>query len=475
MFKGYSLRNLFRSVDRKTKIVCTLGPKTDSKKILFKLAKCGMNVARLNFSHGDYEEKERKIKLIKEINKKLDHPVGIMMDTDGFHITTGDLEEPLYLKTGEEFVFYTNGKPGKKKGTTLNHPKIVKKLKKGNILLVDDGLISFEVKKKKRNKMITRVMNDGVLGSRKSVTIPGIDIDVPALTRKDYKDIDFCLDFDIDFIAVSFVRKASDIKKLRKFLKKRKKNVKIISKIENLSGVKNFDSILKLSDGIMLARGDLGVEIPLEELPAVQKEIIRKCNLSGKPVIVATHMLNSMINNPRPTRAEVTDIANAVLDGADAVMLSGETSIGNYAVECVKQVDKIAKKVEKDIQPIFENGCVSGIPEMIANNISFSSHRFDVKAIACFTRSETIAECISSCRPKAAVYIFTPYEKIQRWLSLNWGVYSFKIRTNSDSDTLLKEAIRTLKSKRKLRKNDMIILATPNNNGSRGDMRILKI
>ena len=315
---------------RKTKIICTIGPASEDEIVLKRLAAAGMNVARLNFSHGDYAEHKPKIDKIKKLNDSLDFPVSILLDMQGPEIRTGMLDKKLNLKEGDTVTLSTE--KTNKDAIYVNYNLLPDDVAEGSEIMIDDGLISMEVISKNNTDVICRVLNDAILGSKKTVNLPGADVKLPSFTEKDWNDVRFAIDNKVDFLAVSFVRSSDDIIRLREFLDKENSKIKIISKIEHPKAIENFDSILEVSDGIMIARGDLGVEIPFEKVPIFQYDMVKKCNCAKKPVIIATHMLNSMIENPRPTRAEVTDVANAILIGSDAVMLSGETATGRYPV-----------------------------------------------------------------------------------------------------------------------------------------------
>ncbi|MCK4808545.1 MAG: pyruvate kinase, partial [Candidatus Aenigmarchaeota archaeon] len=333
---------------RKTKIICTIGPASEDDKTLKRLADAGMNVARLNFSHGDYAEHKPKIDKIKKLNETLDFPVSILLDMQGPEIRTGMLDEKLQLKEGDTLTLSTE--KTNKDAIYVNYKYLPGDVAEGSEIMIDDGLISLEVIRKNDTDVICRILNDAILGSKKTVNLPGADVKLPSFTEKDWDDVRFAIDNEVDLIAVSFVRSSDDIVRLREFLDKGNSKIKIISKIEHPKAIDNFDGILEVSDGIMIARGDLGVEIPFEKVPIFQYDMVKKCNLAKKPVIIATHMLNSMIENPRPTRAEVTDVANAILIGSDAVMLSGETATGRYPVRSLKAMDKVAREIECKIK-----------------------------------------------------------------------------------------------------------------------------
>jgi pyruvate kinase len=333
---------------RKTKIVCTLGPAVDDYKTLAKLCASGMNVARFNFSHGDYEEQSKRIEIFKSIREELNLPIPMMLDTKGPEIRIGKFEnKKVTLNEGEIFTLIHNEIMGDSTKVYVNYNDLYKEVSVGNRILINDGLIELEVIEIINQDIKCKIMNGGILTDKKSVNIPGLSLNFPDITEKDKKDIIFGIENGFDIIAASFIRKTADILAIREVLRQNQgEHIKIIAKIENREGVDNFDKILEASDGIMVARGDLGVEIPMEEVPMLQKKFIKKCYRAAKPVIVATQMLESMINNPRPTRAEVSDVANAVLDGASAVMLSGESAAGKYPIECVKTMSKIAETTE---------------------------------------------------------------------------------------------------------------------------------
>ena len=336
---------------RKTKIICTIGPATNSEAVMEKLFRSGMNVARLNFSHGNYEEHLNTIKTFKEIRDKLKLPVGLLLDTKGPEIRIKTFEnDRVELKTGNTFTLTARDVPGTDKIVSVTHKDLARDISRGDSILIDDGLIELKVSDIENDDIHCDVINGGMVSNRKGVNIPNVLISLPFVSDRDREDILFGIKNGFDFIAASFVRDADCVKDIRAILEKNDgDHIRIISKIENRSGVDNIDGIMRVSDGIMVARGDMGVEIPFEELPEIQKQIIRKCDLAGKPVITATQMLESMIKNPRPTRAEITDVANAIYDGTSATMLSGETSIGKYPVETVETMSKIAIETEGNI------------------------------------------------------------------------------------------------------------------------------
>ena len=337
---------------RKTKIICTLGPSTDKDGVLEELVKEGMNVARFNFSHGLHDEQKGRIDKLKEIRTRLNKPVAALLDTKGPEIRIREFEDrKVTLKEGQEFTLTTEKIVGNEKIVSVTYKDLYKDVKPGNSILIDDGLIGLEVKKIKDQDIICKVVNGGVLGNKKGVNLPGVEVNMPFISPKDHDDILFGIKEGYDFIAASFTRTAADVKEIRDILEKNGgHDIKIIAKIENQQGVDNIDSIIEAADGIMIARGDMGVEIPLEDVPVIQKDIIAKVYSAGKQVITATQMLDSMIKNPRPTRAETTDVANAIYQGTSAIMLSGETAAGKYPVEALKTMVKIAVRTEADVE-----------------------------------------------------------------------------------------------------------------------------
>lgn len=411
---------------KKTKIVCTIGPKTEKVEVLAELLKSGMNVMRLNFSHGDYEEHGNRIKNLKEAMALTGKRAAVLLDTKGPEIRTIKLEggNDVPLTAGQEFTITTDKTViGNNKIVAVTYAGLVDDLKPGNIVLLDDGLIGMEVKEIVGNEVRCIVKNNGDLGENKGVNLPNVAVQLPALAEKDIMDLKFGCEQNVDFVAASFIRKADDVREVRRVLDENGgKDIKIISKIENQEGLDNFDEILELSDGIMVARGDLGVEIPVEEVPFAQKMMIEKCNLAGKVVITATQMLDSMIKNPRPTRAEATDVANAILDGTDAVMLSGETAKGKYPVEAVTVMAKIAKKTDPMVAFEFEVESNATITEAIARGTVDVAETLDAKLIVVGTQSGRAAKAIRKYFPTAMILAITNNEKTANQLVLTKGV-----------------------------------------------------
>lgn len=442
---------------RKTKIVCTIGPASESVDMLVQLMKAGMNVARLNFSHGNHEEHRARIKNIREAAKIANQTVGILLDTKGPEIRTGMLEKgEIALEVSQTLRVSMEDIIGNEKGISVSYPGLINDIEVGSTILLDDGLIALEVTEKRpeTKEIITIVKNAGVLKNRKGVNIPNVRINLPGMTEKDAADIEFGIAEGIDFIAASFVRRAKDVLEIRKILEKNNAtHIQIIPKIENREGVDNINEILEVSDGLMVARGDLGVEIPAEEVPLVQKELIQKCNERAKPVITATQMLDSMQRNPRPTRAEASDVANAIFDGTDAIMLSGETAAGKYPLEAVSTMDKIAKRVEAALpyKQMLNNRTKSTLPtitDAISQSVSHTAYNLKAKAIITATESGHTARMISKYRPQSPIIAVTSHEPVLRRLSLLWGVYATLGKKVNTTDELLDSAVdESLKTK----------------------------
>lgn len=433
---------------KKTKIVCTIGPASESVEVLEKLIDAGMNVSRINFSHGTYEEQERKIKNIKIARKNKGTPIAIMLDTKGPEIRLGTFESgPIDIVAGQSFTLTTRDIAGNKDIVSVSYKDLPKDVKAGTRVLIDDGLVEFVVEETNDTDIKMRAINYGKLSDRKGVNIPDVNINLPAITKKDIADIIFGINNEIDYIAASFVRKASDVLEIRKILEENGgENIKIISKIESQEGVDNLDDILTVSDGIMVARGDLGVEVATEEIPLVQKDLIRASNYVGKPVITATQMLDSMIRNPRPTRAEVNDVANAILDGSDAVMLSGETAAGKYPIESVEYMTKIAEVTENsvDFKKSIENRLSwkeASSTNAISRSTTIIAEQINVSAIVVATFSGATAKQVSRFRPNVTIVASTVEDRVARELSLIWGVYPVKSKLSESTDELIDRSI----------------------------------
>lgn len=416
---------------KKTKIICTLGPNYDKNPSLYDtVMNSGMNIARCNFSHGDYAEQGGRIQAIKEHRKKNGKVISLLLDTKGPEMRLGNFAEgKVFLKTGNKFTLTYDDTPGDETHVSINHKKLYMEVKPGNKLLLSDGLVELRVDKIEGKDIVCTILNDGPMGTRKRVAAPGVSLGLPAISEQDRNDIIFGVEHDMDFVAASFIQRADDVKAIRALIKEHGGHMEIISKIECVEGVKNIDEIIEASDGIMVARGDLGVEMPAEEVPLIQKSIIKKCNKLGKPVIVATQMLESMMGNPRPTRAEASDIANAIFDGADAIMLSGESANGDYPAEAVAIMNTIATRVEQDLQykDIFLAKGMSkaenpSTTDVIAHATVQMAYELNAAAIIAPTESGYTAEVISKYRPESTIIAYTPNQRVARHLNLRWGV-----------------------------------------------------
>jgi pyruvate kinase len=449
---------------RLTKIICTLGPASSSSEMIEKLAKAGMNIARLNMSHGDHEGHLLSIRRIRSLNRQLNHPVSLMLDLQGPEIRTGVTTGSMQLNVGEEFwVTVSPHENTEEKSIHVDYKDMVQQLKVGDRITVDNGLINLAVLEIKEHALLCRVVDGGKLGSRKHINLPGVRINLPSITDKDRRDILFGIEHDVDFIALSFVRNAEAVNQARQILDESGgHHARLISKIENQEGLDNFDAILEVSDGIMVARGDLGVEIDFADLPAAQRMIVRKCTLVGKPVIVATHLLESMIQNPMPTRAEVSDVANAVYETADAIMLSGETATGTYPVRCVEVLDKIARRTEKEQGLGFERDRKpASIREELARAACRLADSLDAPAIVVMTRRGLLGQMVSSFRPKRSIiYAFTNMSTTRRKLWLSRSVVPFKMDFSSDPEKTVAAAFERLRVRNRVLPGDPIVVVS---------------
>lgn len=420
---------------KKTKIICTQGPSTDKPGVVEALIANGMNCARFNFSHGDHAEHQARIDAVRAAAKKAGRVISLILDTKGPEMRLGAFKAgKVMLEKGKKFTLTYDDEPGDETHVSINHKKLYTEVKPGDKLLLSDGLVELRVEEIKGKDILTTILNSGKMSTRKRVAAPGVSLGLPPISDQDRKDIIFGVKNDMDFVAASFIQRASDVEAIRDLINEHGGHMEIIPKIENLEGVKNFDSILAVSDGIMVARGDLGVEIPAEDVPLIQKDIIKKCNRAGKPVIVATQMLESMTTNPRPTRAEVSDVGNAILDGTDAIMLSGETANGDYPVEAVATMDRIAKRIEAslDYKEIFTSKSIERQPsttDAIAHATVELAYELDAKAIITPTMSGYTTKVVSKYRPKCAIVAYASNDKVARHLNLRWGVYPVRGRS----------------------------------------------
>lgn len=451
---------------RKTKIVCTLGPATNSEKVLRQMILSGMNVARLNFSHGDYESHQKTIDMFKKVRDELGIPVALLLDTKGPEVRIKTFKEhKVFLEEGQKFTFTTEEIEGDNTKVSVTYKKLPFDLKENSRILLDDGKLEMVVTKIHEHEIDCEVITGGYLSDRKSLNFPGIDLYMPYMDDVDKKDLLFGIKNDFDYVAASFVRRADDVINMRKFLDSNGGNdIEIIAKIENRDGINNIDEIIDASNGIMVARGDMGIEIDFEQLPSLQKMMTKKCYSAGKRVITATQMLESMINNPRPTRAEISDVANAVYDGTSAIMLSGETAMGKYPVETVKTMAKIAKATELDIdyKKNFSTNPIATptVPDAVSHAACTTAHDLNAKGIIVVTKSGKSARDLSKFRPKMPIIAATPSEKTYRKLALSWGVYPVMAQLQSNSDILFEHAVKIACEKDYVDKNDLVVIVS---------------
>ena len=448
---------------RRTKIICTLGPATEKTETLRQLLHEGVDVFRLNMSHAQHDWVREIVPRIRRIAKKMECPVAILLDTQGPAIRTGELKADLNLKSGDILEFTVRGaKSEEKYSVDVNYEGLVNDISKGDVVLVDNGVMRLLVLEKKRNRIRCKVLTPGVLGSRRHINLPGVRVNLPPLTKKDRKDIALGVELNVDFVALSFARKKSDLEELRRVLKKAKSLAQVVAKIEDQSAVRNIGEMIEAADVVMIARGDLGIECPMEELPIIQRKIVKRCLRTGKPVIVATHMLESMIENPVPTRAEITDVANAVFEQADAIMLSGETSTGRYPVECVKVFDRVARRIERSggagygkdavLEDTRQKTVASAV--VLANSLTRSK-------LVVFTHHGTMARYVSNLRPDhAPIFAFTSSETVFRQIVILWGTHPVMLEFADDPNVTIESAISYLKKEKLTEPGDNLIVLT---------------
>lgn len=451
---------------KKTKIICTMGPNTNDRNLMKKLVENGMDIARFNFSHGDHAEQKERMDMLKSIREEVGKPVAILLDTKGPEIRTGLLKDgkKVSLCAGQTFTLTTEVIEGDESRVSITYDGLTEDVEIGKRILIDDGLIELEVKKIADTEIVCKVLNGGELGQRKGVNVPNVPVRLPALTEKDREDIVFGIQQGVDFIAASFVRSAEGILEIKALLKEHKApHIPIIAKIENAEGIKNIDEILHCADGIMVARGDLGVEIPAQEVPYLQKWLIQKCNDHYKPVITATQMLDSMIRNPRPTRAEVTDVANAVYDGTDAVMLSGETAQGKYPLEALRMMVEIVKNTEQHLDyDMLLKKAQKNRKKSISSAIGFSSvataASLGARCIITPTASGATARVVSKFKPEATIVGVSPNEESVRRMQIYRGVYPVKSIPYQTTDEICEEAIDLAKAKGFAETGDIVVV-----------------
>ena len=451
---------------KKTKVVCTMGPNTNDRELLKKVIENGLDVARFNFSHGDHEEQKSRMDLLKELRQELNTNTAILLDTKGPEIRTGVLKggKRIMLKAGEQFTLTTEEIEGDESKVSITYEGLVQDVDAGRVILIDDGLIELKVVGKSEKEIFCEVINGGELGERKGVNVPNVAVRLPAITEKDKDDIRFGVEQGIDFIAASFVRNAECVLEIKAYLKELgAPYVPIIAKVENAEGIKNIDEIIRAADGVMVARGDLGVEIPAEEVPYLQKMIIQKCNMNFKTVITATQMLDSMMRNPRPTRAEVTDVANAVYDGTDAVMLSGETAQGKYPLEALQMMVHIIQNTEQhlDYEGMLEKTgghLKSGVSSAIGYSSVLAASNLNAKCIITPSVSGATARVVSNLRPRQVILGVTPNERTLRRMSIYWGVKPIKSQAFNTTDDICDGAIELAKVKQFVETGEIVVI-----------------
>ena len=445
----------------KTKIICTIGPETESFEMLQRMAGAGMNVARLNMSHGDQDWHQRVIKHIKTLNRKIKFPVAILLDTQGPEIRTGHLASDLDLKKGSVISIVVRGESNPEETSIhIDYDDLIGTVLAGDKITVDNGLINLEVLEKQERVMRCRVLDGGVLKSKRHVNLPGVWVNLPAITQKDRRDIKFGISRDVDYIALSFVREATDVLQLKELLGDKIGKIKIIAKIEDQEGVNNIKEIIAEVDGVMVARGDLGIEIPIHTVPTVQRRIVRSCEEHGKRVIVATHLLESMITNPLPTRAEVTDVANAVYEEVDAVMLSGETTVGKYPLRCVDQLVNIAENVEKHPGLRFVSKLNTDNDKQKLSLAAVElAQSLGARCIVVITRRGLMAELVCNCRPLYSdIYTFTNVSQVRRTMTLGRGIRDFRIAFSQDPEKTLQTAFNVLKKREGFQSEEKVVV-----------------
>ncbi len=468
---------------RKTKIICTVGPATDKPGVLESMMRAGMNVARFNFSHGDYAVHQRRFEQLVELREKAGLPVASMLDTRGPEIRLGTFRDhkPVEIHTGEEYTLTTRDVECDEKIASVTFKGLPGDVRVGTRILINDGLVSMVVKKVTETDVICDVIDGGVLSDRKGVNVPGVELSMPYLSETDMNDLEFGAKLGFDFIAASFVRSAADVAYLRKFTNALGwRSVRIIAKIENMDGVNNIDEIIDEADGIMVARGDMGVEIPFEKIPPIQKRLIKKAYSAGKQVVTATQMLESMITNPRPTRAEITDVANAVYDGTSAIMLSGETAAGAHPVEAVETMALIAESTESQIDYVthfkaFGNDSNTTITNAISHATVTTAHDLGAKAIITVTKSGSTARMISKHRPQSMIIGCTTNDTVCRQMSMSWGVVPLMCDEKRNTDELFSHAVDVARKNGLVEKGDTVVITAGIPLGISGTTNMLKV
>ena len=468
---------------RKTRIVCTLGPSTDSPGVLKTMLESGMNVARINFSHGTYDDHIARITLLRQAMRETGIEAALMLDTAGPEIRTGPIKDgQVILADDQDFTLTTKAVEGDAAIVSVSYDQLPASVRPGQHIMVDDGLIRLETIAVAGDEIHCKVINGGLLTNKRGVNVPGADLPFPVLTEKDHADLRFGVEQGFDIVAASFIRSAEDVRSIRAWLDELGGKQSIVSKIESLQGVQNLDEIIQASDGIMVARGDLGVEVEVEELPMLQKDMINRCNQVGKPVITATQMLDSMIRNPRPTRAEASDVANAILDGTDAIMLSGETAAGLHPVESVVTMDRIARQTEESPRWRQQNdrrfntdNALDPISDSVARAACLLAEKVEAKAILTSTHSGFTARQISRFRPKAPIVATTPFDIISKQLLLSWGVIPILVTPVASTDGLMAEAIDAACRQGYVSDGDLVVITAGVPVGKSGTTNLIKI
>ncbi len=463
-------------MSKRTKIIATIGPASSSPALISQLIRAGMDVARLNFSHGSSKDHSQRIKLIRSEAAKAGKQIAIMQDLQGPKLRVGDMQnDAVTLKRGDSLTLTSRRIIGTNDLIAVTYPRLTKDVKVGDRLLLDDGKLELGVSRKDAHCLTCKVIHGGVLKSHKGVNLPGTHLSLPSLSRKDKADLRFGVKHGVDYIALSFVRSANDILRTRKFLQSLGANIPIIAKIEKPEAIQNLDEIIAAADGIMVARGDLGVEMSPEKVPLLQKKIIEACHWAEKPVITATQMLESMIENPLPTRAETSDVANAILDGTDCVMLSGETAMGEYPVQAVSTMVRIALQVETSVNPWPPDTCVSGPDESVAHAACRAAEEQHAQAVVTFTQSGSTALLVSKHRPRMSIIAPTPFEHIARRMSLYWGVKPVVLRPKQTTDNMIASVEQIMLKKKLAKEHDLIVITAGVPIGVAGSTNMMKI
>jgi pyruvate kinase len=461
---------------KRTKIIATIGPAASSSTTIAKLIRAGMDAARLNFSHGDWNDHTKRIRLVRQEAEKAGKQIAIIQDLQGPKLRVGMMKnDAVTLRRGDEISLTTRKVLGTSQTIPVTYPRLAKDLKTGDTVLLDDGRLELKVIKKSVGDLRCKVIRGGVLRSHKGVNLPGVNLSLPSLSHKDKADLRFGIAQGVDYIALSFVRTANDISATRLFLKAHGADIPIIAKIEKPEAIQNLDEIIDAADGIMVARGDLGVEMSPEQVPLLQKKIIEACNRDEKPVITATQMLESMIENPQPTRAEASDVANAILDGTDCVMLSGETAMGKYPVQAVEVMARIAVQAEMSLSPIPPDRHISGPDESVAHAACRAAEEQHAQAIVTFTQSGSTALLVSKHRPRMRIIAPTPFELVARKMSLYWGVTPIILKTKRTTDNMIASVERAMHFGRLVKKHDLIVITAGVPIGVAGSTNMMKI